>query len=174
MEASATADIQNPEAYMARMDKIRKPIEAEFQRDFKARTDKIDREYQRQKDRQEHLGETLSRLTPTASLTYFGMNLTQTGKLKRDAYFQIGRRYYKQLDEVYFSQVSDDPFAKMLNIAFQAADTSKLPDIPPPPTLTEFSVSNTLRRSAADVCLLALFAVAFTTLAFLKFFRSDI
>ena len=88
---------------MARMDKIRKPIEAKFQSDFKAQTDKIDREYQRQKDRQERLGETLSRLTPTASLTYFAMNLTQTGKLKRDAYFQIGRRHYKQLNEVYFS-----------------------------------------------------------------------
>ena len=174
VESSATTGIQNPQEYMARMDEIRKPIEVEFQSDFKAQTDKIDREYQRQKDRQERLGETLSRLTPTASLTYFAMNLTQTGKLKRDAYFQIGRRYYKQLNEVYFSQVSDDPFAKMLNIALQAADTSKLPDLPPPPTLTEFSVSNTLRRSAADVCLLALFAVAFTTLAFLKFFRSDI
>lgn len=102
------------------------------------------------------------------------MNLTQTGKLKRDAYFQIGRRYYKQLDEVYFSQVSDDPFAKMLNIALQAADQSKLPPILPPPTLTEPSISDTLRRSAVDVCLLALFAVVFTTLAFLKFFRLDI
>ena len=173
-EASTTADIQNPEAYMARMDEIRKPIEAEFQRDFKAQTDKIDREYQRQKNRQERLGETLSRLTPTASLTYFAMNLTQTGKLKRDTYFQISRRYYKQLDEVYFSQVSDDPFAKMLNIALQAADQSKLPPIPPPPPLIEPSISDTLRRSAADVCLLALFAVVFTTLAFLKFFRLDI
>ena len=71
MEASTTADIQNPEAYMARMDEIRKPIEVEFQRDFKTQTDKIDREYQRQKNRQERLGETLSRLTPIASLTYF-------------------------------------------------------------------------------------------------------
>ena len=165
----------NPQEILARMDEIRKPIEAEFRRNFEDQVDKIDREYQRQKNRQEQVGEMLSRLTPTASLTYFAMNLTQTGKLKRDAYFQTGERYHNQLNDVYFSQISDDPYAQMLQIAFRATgDTSKLPDIPPPPTLKESSVSDTLHRSAADFCLLTLFAVAFTTLAFLKFFRSDI
>ena len=165
----------NPQEIMAKMDEIRKPIEAEFRRNFEDQVDKIDGEYQRQKNRQEQVGEMLSRLTPTASLTYFAMNLTQTGKLKRDAYFQTGERYYNQLNDVYFSQISDDPYAQMLQVAFRAAgDTSKLSDIPPPPTLKESSVSDTLRRSAADLFLLALFAVAFTTLAFLKFFRSDI
>ena len=165
----------NPQEIVAKMDEVRKPIEAEFRRNFEDQVDKIDREYQRQKNRQEQIGEMLSRLTPTASLTYFAMNLTQTGKLKRDAYFQTGERYYNQLNDVYFSQISDDPYAQMLQVAFRAAgDTSKLSDIPPPPTLKESSISDTLRRSAADLCLLALFAVAFTTLAFLKFFRSDI
>lgn len=165
----------NPQEIVAKMDDVRKPIEAEFRRNFEDQVDKIDREYQRQKNRQEQIGEVLSRLTPTASLTYFAMNLTQTGKLKRDAYFQTGERYYNQLNDVYFSQISDDPYAQMLQVAFRAAgDTSKLSDIPPPPTLKESSVSDTLRRSAADLFLLALFAVAFTTLAFLKFFRSDI
>ena len=175
MEDMGGSPALNPQEIMARMDEIRKPIEAEFRRNFEDQVDKIDREYQRQKNRQEKVGEMLSRLTPTASLTYFAMNLTQTGKLKRDAYFQTGERYYNQLNDVYFSQISDDPYAQMLQVAFRAAgDTSKLSDIPPPPTLKESSVSDTLRRSAADLCLLALFAVAFTTLAFLKFFRSDI
>ena len=175
MEDMRGSPALNPQEIMARMDEIRKPIEAEFRRNFEDQVDKIDREYQRQKNRQEKVGEMLSRLTPTASLTYFAMNLTQTGKLKRDAYFQTGERYYNQLNDVYFSQISDDPYAQMLQVAFRAAgDTSKLSDIPPPPTLKESSVSDTLRRSAADLCLLALFAVAFTTLAFLKFFRSDI
>ena len=175
MEDMGGSPALNPQEIMTKMDEIRKPIEAEFRRNFEDQVDKIDREYQRQKNRQEQVGEMLSRLTPTASLTYFAMNLTQTGKLKRDAYFQTGERYYNQLNDVYFSQISDDPYAQMLQVAFRAAgDTSKLSDIPPPPPLKESSVSDTLRRSAADLCLLALFAVAFTTLAFLKFFRSDI
>lgn len=175
MEDMGGSPALNPQEIMAKMDEVRKPIEAEFRRNFEDQVDKIDREYQRQKNRQEQVGEMLSRLTPTASLTYFAMNLTQTGKLKRDAYFQTGERYYNQLNDVYFSQISDDPYAQMLQVAFRAAgDTSKLSDIPPPPTLKESSVSDTLRRSAADLFLLALFAVAFTTLAFLKFFRSDI
>lgn len=175
MEDMGGSPALNPQEIVAKMDEIRKPIEAEFRRNFEDQVDKIDREYQRQKNRQEQVGEMLSRLTPTASLTYFTMNLTQTGKLKRDAYFQTGERYYNQLNDVYFSQISDDPYAQMLQVAFRAAgDTSKLSDLPPPPPLKESSVSDTLRRSAADLFLLALFAVAFTTLAFLKFFRSDI
>ena len=51
---------------------------------------------------------------------------------------------------------------------------SETDKIPPPPTLTEPSLSDTLRRSAVDVLLLGFFALAFTTVAFLKFFRSDI
>lgn len=168
----------NAQEIQARMDKIRKPIEAEFQRDFQEQTDKINREYQRQKNRQEHVGEFLSRITPTASLTYFAMNLTQTGKLKRDEYFQTGERYYNQLNDAYFSKTSDDPFAQMLQIAHRFNPNfnpeSEAPAIPTPPTLRESSVSDTLRRSAADVCLLVFFAVAFTALAFLKFFRLDI
>ena len=55
----------------------------------------------------------LSRITPTALLTYFAMSLTQIGKLKREAYFQMGVRYCNQLADVYFSQILDDPFAQM-------------------------------------------------------------
>ena len=51
---------------------------------------------------------------------------------------------------------------------------SETEKIPPPPTLTESTLSDTLRRSALDVFLLGFFALAFTVVAFLKFFRSDI
>ena len=54
------------------------------------------------------------------------------------------------------------------------SNESETDEIPPPPTLTEPTLSDTLRRSAVDVLLLGFFAVAFTTIAFLKFFRSDI
>ena len=51
---------------------------------------------------------------------------------------------------------------------------SETDKIPPPPTLTEPALSETLLRSMVDVCLLGFFAIAFTMIAFLKFFRSDI
>ena len=142
------------------MDKIRKPIEAEFQRDFQEQTDKINREYQRQKNRQEHVGKFLSRITPTASLTYFAMNLTQTGQLKRDEYFQTGERYYNQLNDAYFSKTSDDPFAQMLQIAHRFNPNfnpeSEAPAIPTPPTLRDSSVSDTF-ASIRRRCLLTCF-----------------
>jgi hypothetical protein len=96
--------------------------------------------------------------------------------LKRDRYFQTGERYYSQLDDTYFSEISDDALAQIVQIAARLNDAaeSETDEIPPPPTLTEPSLSDTLRRSAVDVFLLGFFSVAFTAIAFLKFFRSDI
>ena len=48
---------------------------------------------------------------------YSAINLTQTGKLKRNAYFQTGERYYSQLEDSYFSEISDDALAQILQIA---------------------------------------------------------
>ncbi len=159
-----------------KLDNLRKPIEEQFRVEFQNRADKIDRDYQREKDRQEQIGEMLSRIAPTSSLTYFAMNLTQTGKLKRDLYFQTGERYYDQLDDSYFSAISDDALAQVLHLMNQMNDSSEseTEEILPPPTLTEPALSDTLRRSAMDVFLLGFFALAFTVVAFLKFFRSDI
>ncbi|MCE2416140.1 ABC transporter permease subunit [Candidatus Poribacteria bacterium] len=158
-----------------RLDKIRKPINEESRLKFQNQANKIDNGYQREKDRQEHIGEMLSRLVPTSSLIYSAINLTQTGKLKRDLYFQTGERYYKQLDDSYFSGISDDVMAQVIQIMDrQGNNLSESDEIPPPPPLTESALSDTLRRSAVDVCLLGFFALAFTAVAFLKFFRSDI
>ena len=159
-----------------KMDEIRGPIEEQFRLEFQNRTDKIDRDYQREKDRQEQVGETLSRIAPTSSLTYSAMNLTQTGKLKREVYFQTGERYYSQLNDSYFSEVPDDAMAQIMQLVARTNDSSEseTEKIPPPPVLAESSFVETLRRSMVDVSLLCLFALAFTTLAFLKFFRSDI
>ena len=158
-----------------KLDNIRKPINEEFRLKFQNHANKIDKEYQREKDRQEHIGEMLSRLVPTSSLIYSAINLTQTGKLKRDLYFQAGERYYKQLDDSYFSEISDDAMAQVLQIMDrQMNNLSESEEIPPPPTLTEPDLLETMRRSAVDVLLLGFFALAFTAVAFLKFFHSDV
>ena len=176
-ESRGTVNIvlNDPET-QKRLDKLRGPIEEQFRLDFQNQAGKIDRDYQREKDRQEQVGEMLSRIAPTASLTYFAMNLTQTGKLKGDTYFQTGKRYYEQLDDSYFSTISDDALAQFMQIASRMNDSaeSETDKIPPPPTLMEPSLSDALRRSAVDVFLLGFLALAFTTVAFLKFSRSDI
>ena len=172
---SVGIDLNDPET-QKRLDEVRGPIDEQFRLEFQNQASKIDREYQREKERQEQVGEMLSRIAPTASLTYFAMNLTQTGKLKRDTYFQTGERYYDQLEETYFSTISDDALAQFLQVMNQFDDNSEseTEKILPPPTLTEPSLSDTLRRSAIDVFLLGFFALVFTVGAFLKFFRSDI
>ena len=150
---------------------LRAPIDAEYRQKFQEQVDKVEREYQREKKRQESVGENFSRITPTSSLIYLTMNLAQTGKIKRDTYFQMGDRYYTLLEEAYFSGIKDDQFATI------ARFTSKQPEpkkIAPPPDMAETSLSETLRHSMVDLLLLCFLAVVLTTVAFLKFFRLDI
>ena len=149
------------------MDKQVQPLEEEFRQKFKDSADEIDRRYKRDKARQEGVGETLSRITPTSSLIYVATNLTQTGKIKRNNYFQAGDRYYDALDTDLFSKVLD--YISMRTM--RPEDTVKITQ---PPSLETITLGETFRQSMVDVLLLCFFAVILTTVAFLKFFRSDI
>ena len=148
---------------------VRAPIDAEYRQKFHEQIGEIERAYQREKKRQESVGEILSRITPTASLIYVAMNLTETGKIKRDTYFETGTRYYNQLEAEYFSEISDDQFAKMMR-----QNQPKPQKITPPPDMTETSLSETVRHSIVDLLLLCFLAIVLTTIAFLKFFSVDI
>lgn len=158
-----------------KLQKIREPINEEYRLKFEKQANEIDRAYRREKARQESVGETLSRISPISALTFLAMNLTQTGKLKRDAYFQTGESYYVQLNTDYFSHISDDPLAQIVQLASRMNPSQSSEEkIAPPPMLKEPTLVETLRRSAVDVLLLCFFAVVLTTVAFLKFFRSDV
>ena len=150
------------------VDEQMKPLEEEFRQKFKELTDEIDRNYQREKKHQEQVGETLSRITPTSSLTYLATNLTQTGKRKRNAYFQAGEHYYDALHTDVFSKIVDHVNTRMFH---PERDIVKIRQ---PSSLETPTLGETFRQSAVDVMLLCFFAVILTTVAFLKFFRSDI
>ena len=144
-----------------------KPIEEEFRQKFKESADEIDRRYKRNKARQEAVGETLSRITPTSSLIYLMTNLTQTGKTKRNNYFQAGDRYYDALDADWFSKVVDNITMRVMI----STDTTKMTQ---PQPLAVTTLGETFRQSMVDLLLLCFFAVVLVTVAFLRFFRSDI
>ena len=150
------------------VDERMKPLEEEFRQKFKEHTDEIDRNYQREKKHQEQVGETLSRITPTSSLTYLATNLTQTGKRKRNDYFQAGERYYDALHTDVFNKIIDHANVRMFH---PERDIVKIRQ---PSSLETPTLGETFRQSAVDVLLLCFFAVVLTTVAFLKFFRSDI
>ena len=150
-----------------KVDERVKFLEEEYRLKFQDHANKLDRDYKRETERQEQLGETLSRITPTSSLIYLATNLTQTGKGTRSTYFQTGDRYYEMLHTDMFSKIIDHTTVKV----FTSADTVKVPQPLPLETIT---LGETLRQSSVDVLLLCFFAVVLTTVAFLKFFRSDI
>ena len=150
-----------------KVDEHIKPLEEEYRVQFQDSADKLDRDYKREIERQERVGETLSRITPTSSLIYLATNLTQTGKVKRSNYFQTGDRYYNMLHTDLFSKISDHATTRM----FSDTDIVKITQ---PPPLETPALAETLRQSVVDVLLLCFFAVVLTTVAFLKFFRSDI
>ncbi len=150
------------------VDERMKPLEEEYRQKFQEQTDKLDRDYKRETARQEQVGETLSRITPTSSLIYLATNLTQTGKRKMNNYYQAGERYYDMLDTDLFSKIIDHASMRMYN------PETDIVKITQPPPLATTTLGETFRQSAVDVLLLCFFAVVLTTVAFLKFFRLDI
>ena len=153
---------------MNKVDEAMKPFEEEYRQKFQDHANKLDRDYKREIERQEQVGETLSRITPTSSLIYLATNLTQTGKRHRRNYFQAGERYYNELYRDLFSKIVDHASARMWNPA------TDIVNITQPPPLEITTLGETFRQSMVDVLLLCFFAVALTTVAFLKFFRLDI
>ena len=147
-----------------KVDERIKPFEEEYRLKFHDHANKLDRDYKRETARQEQVGETFSRITPTSSLIYLTTNLTRTGKKKRNEYFQTGDRYYDALHADLFSKIVDHASSRSYDVV----------KITQPPPIVAPSLGETLRHSLADVLLLCFFTVGLTTVAFLKFSRSDI
>ena len=152
---------------LTRIDERLKPFEAGYRLKFRNRSEELDRNYKREIARQEQLGETLARITPTSSLIYLITNLTETGKVKKRNYFDAGKRYHDMLYTDLFSKIVDHVFTRTVR------DTD-IVRITQPPPIAALSLAETLRHFLVDVLLLCFFAVVLTTAAFLKFFRSDI
>ena len=152
---------------LKKLDERMKPLEEEYRSKFQDHAHKLDRDYNRETRRQEQVGETLSRITPTSSLIYLATNLAQTGKAKRNKYLQAGERYYDMLHTDLFSKISDHVSHRM----YHSGDIVKITQ---PPPLEIISLADVFRQSVVDVLLLCFFAVVLTTVAFLKFFRLDI
>ena len=151
----------------AKIEERMKPLEEEYRSKFQDQSNELDRNYQRETERQEQMGETLSRISPTSSLIYLATNLTQTGKGTRSNYSEAGDRYYAMLHTDVFSKIRDHITARIIT----PEDTVTITQ---PPRVEIATLDETFRQSVADVLLLCFFAVALTTVAFIKFFRSDI
>ena len=141
------------------------PLEEEYRLKFQNRSDKLERDYKRETKRQEQIGEVLSRMTPTSSLIYLATNLTQTGKRKRSDYLQAGDRYWDRLDRDVFSKISEHTYKEHRHEGVK---------ITQPSPLETTTLGETFRQSVVDVLLLCCFAMVLTTIAFLRFFRTDI
>ena len=151
-----------------KLNELMKPIEEEHRLKFQDHANRLDRAYKREVKRQEQAGETLTRITPTASLIYLATSLTQTGQAQRSNYLQTGDRYYDMLNTDLFSKIDDYAANRSYNLS------TDIVQITQPPPLETDTLVETFRQSAVDVLLLCFFAVTLTIVAFLKFFRLDI
>ena len=140
------------------------PLEEKARLKYRDLATQLDTRYQQARKYQDELGINFSRITPTSSFIFFATDTTQTGRVKRNTYFQTGTRYYEALDAEMFSKMSE---AALIEI-------EEIPAPPPPPPLVELTLAETIQHAALDLLLLCFLAVALTTIAFLKFFRLDI
>ena len=139
------------------------PHEEEARLKYRDLATQLDRRYQQERKHQDAIGINFSRITPTASFIFLATDATHTGQAKRNTYFQTGTRYYETLDTEMFSKMSE---AALIH--------EEISDPMPPPSLAESSLAETLQHAALDLLLLCFFAGGFATVAFLKFFRTDI
>ena len=151
------------EEFVDKMNEEMLPLEEEARLKYRDLATQLDRRYQQERKHQDAIGINFSRITPTASFIFLATDATQTGQVKRNTYFQTGTRYYETLDTEMFSKMSE---AALIH--------EEIPDPMPPPLLAELNLAETLQHAALDLLLLCFFAVVLTTVAFLKFFRTDI
>ena len=152
------------EAFVAKMNEKMRPLEAAARSKYRDLATQLDRRYARERKHQDKIGINFSRITPTSSFIFLATDATQTGQVKRDTYFQTGTRYYEMLDAEMFSKMSD---AALI-------ETEEIASPPSPPPLAELTLEEMLQHAALDLLLLCFFIGGFTSVAFLKFFRSDI
>ena len=152
------------EAFVAEMNEKMRPLEAAARLKYRDLATQLDRRYEQERKQQNKIGINFSRITPTSSFIFLATDATQTGQVKRDTYFQTGSRYYEVLDAEMFSKMSD---AALI-------ETEEIPSPSAPPPLAELTLAEMLQHAALDLLLLCFFTGGFTSVAFLKFFRSDI
>ncbi len=152
------------EAFVAEMNEQMRPLEAAARLKYRDLATQLDRRYEQERKHQNKIGINFSRITPTSSFIFLATDATQTGQVRRDTYFQTGSRYYEVLDAEMFSKMSD---AALI-------ETEDIPSPPAPPPLAELTLAEMFQHAALDLLLLCFFTGGFTSVAFLKFFRSDI
>ena len=140
------------------------PLEAAARLKYRTFATQIERRFQRERKRQEEIGMNLSRISPISAFTYIATGVTNTGRIKRDTYFQTGTRYYETLDEEMFSKMTEAGFW----------EREKIPPLPPPPVRNEPTFKDTFHHTILDLLLLCFFAGGLLLAAFVKFFRTDI
>ncbi len=152
------------EAFVAEMNEKMRPLEAAARLKYRDLATQLDRRYEQERKQQNKIGINFSRITPTSSFIFLATDATQTGQMKRDTYFQTGSRYYEVLDAEMFSKMSD----------VALIETEEIPSPSAPPPLAELTLAEMLQHAVLDLLLLCFFTGGFTSVAFLKFFRSDI
>ena len=163
-EKNTTGVFQLDQVFLDKMNKELAPLDETARLKYRNLAAKLDRRYLQERRRQDEIGINFSRITPMSSFIFLATDATQTGQVKRNTYFQTGTRYYKMLDVEMFSKMSDGALI----------ETEEIPSPMPPPPITELTLQETLQHASIDLLLLCFFAGGLATIAFLKFFRSDI
>ena len=163
-EGTTTGPFHLDHEFLGKMNTELVPLEKVARLKYRDFAAELDKRYQRERKRQDEIGINLSRITPTASFIFLATDATQTGQVKRNAYFQTGNRYYEALDTEMFSKMAEGTLV----------ETEEIPSPQPPPPIVELTLEETLQHAALDLLLLCFFAGGLITITFLKFFKSDI
>jgi hypothetical protein len=137
--------------------------------------ERIQDEYENKIDKQIDLAQVLSRVSPSASYVYAATNLAGTGVTEFRNLSDYTKEYHRQ-----FGDVASDMYRQERRrqsertveqtVGQEAFDVDALPEFK-----TEGdSFARSLQSSMLDICLLAVFNIAFILVSYVKFMRYDV
>ncbi len=153
-------------------DREREPIVRRLAEKEKNGLDAIDREYENRKARQTQIAAICSRLSPFASFAYFLTELSDTGILQMNHFYQTAGSFYDQMErDVYSMGYYDEIPGYGMRMSFGGwVSWDNIPKF----QLQPIPFSLTFRAVWVDLLLLALFNLVFFIGAYVAFLRYDV
>jgi len=136
---------------------------------------RIQDEYENKIDKQIDLAQVLSRISPSASYVYAATNLAGTGVTEFRNLSDYTKEYYRQFGDVVSELYRTERRRQSertveQTIGQEAFDVDALPEFKPEGD----SFARSLQSSMLDICLLAVFNIAFLLVSYVKFMRYDV
>lgn len=162
------------------VDEFREAYQASFRASKQRQNDRIRaiaRDWQRERDLQRQLGNSIALLSPAAAITILISDLTGTGDLAYQQYRQAVADQYQVVDREYFSQMESNSYRINIGGAMISGNFEQeaiTPDAVPPFTVPEPTLNQILQSNTWPLITLLFYLIVPFLIGYVRFLRYDV